>query len=540
MAENLHYYKFNKLLSNFNMQNYNLNQFSQKLNEFSAEIFKYEEFLNNFPKCKNLNVLKEIVLLSKKSNKKISFISGNFNVIHPGHLRLLKFAKEISDILIVYINPDQLNHSPVLRNFRMESMQALNLVDYLVNDESTLVEVIKSLKPDLIVKGKEFENKFNIEKKIIDNYGGKLYFSSGEFSYSSYKFFDDQITKNTKIYAEDYLLRHKISLNKFNSVVEIFNEIKSLVIGDLIIDQYILCDPLGMSQEDPTIVVSPNETKEFIGGAGIVAKHIENLGSKTNFCTVVGLDEEAKKGEKWLKETNINFNLIPDETRPTTTKKRYQSKGKTLLRVNQLRQHSISESLITQLEKYVVENSKDKDLIIFSDFNYGCLPQKLVNKITQYSKNNNLMVVADSQSSSQVGDISRFKNTLLITPTEHEARIALKDFENGLPIIAEKLHKKTNVKYIAITLAADGLFVSNYNNGNFVSDKLPAFTTKAIDPSGAGDCFFAITSLCLACGCSFWESAYLGSICAGIQVSKLGNQAISKKEILSVLDKNKI
>ena len=538
MAENLHLYQFNKLLSNFNMQNYNLNQFSQKLNEFSAEIYKYEEFLNNFPKCKNLNVLQEIVLLSKKSNKKISFISGNFNVIHPGHLRLLKFAKEISDILIVYINPDQINNSSILRNFRMESMQALNLVDYLVNDESKLEEVIKSLKPDFIVKGKEFENKFNLEKEIIDNYGGKLYFSSGEFSYSSNNLLDNQITKNTTVYAEDYLLRHKISLNRFNSVVENFNEIKSLVIGDLIIDQYILCDALGMSQEDPTIVVSPNETKEFIGGAGIVAKHIDNLGSKTDFYTVVGIDDEAIKGEKWLKKTNINFNLIPDETRPTTTKKRYQSKGKTLLRVNQLRQHTISDNLITQLEKYVIENSKDKDLVIFSDFNYGCLPQKLVNKITQYSNKNDLMVVADSQSSSQVGDISRFKNTLLITPTEHEARIALKDFENGIPIIAEKLHKKTNVKFIAITLGTDGLFVSQYNKGVFVSDKLPAFTSKAIDPSGAGDCFFAITSLCLASGCNFWESAYLGSICAGIQVSKLGNQAISKKEILSVLDKN--
>ena len=178
---------------------------------------------------------------------------------------------------------------------------------------------------------------------------------------------------------------------------------------------------------------------------------------------------------------------------------------------------------------------KNKNLVIFSDFNYGCLPQVLVNKITNICLKNKINLVADSQSSSQVGDISRFKNTLLITPTEHEARIALKDYENGIPIIAEKLHKKTGVPNIAITLGQDGLFLSNYINGKLKSDKLPAFTNKAVDPSGAGDCFLAVTSLCLTCGSNFWESAYLGSISAGIQVTKLGNQAISKTEILKNL-----
>ena len=510
--------------------------FSKNTKKFSAEIIRYEKFKSQYPKYKNLEDLKNIVFNEKKNNKKVSFISGNFNVIHPGHLRLLKFAKEISDILVIFINPDNHSNTKILRKDRMESMHALSLVDYVVNEEIKIEKLISYLKPDCVVKGKEFEKKINIEEKIVKSYGGKLYFSSGEFSYSSYYGLDNSKEPKTNIYAQGYLNRHKIKIDGLNSVINNINKINSLVVGDLIIDQYILCDALGMSQEDPTIVLSPNEKKEFVGGAGIVAKHIDSLGASTSFCTVVGMDDGAKSIKNYLEKTNIKFNLISDETRPTTIKQRFQSKGKTLLRVNELRQHSISKNVIKKFEKYVIESIKNKNLLVFSDFNYGCLPQILVDKITKLCKKNKIDMVADSQSSSQVGDISRFKNALLITPTEHEARLALKDYDNGIPVIAEKLHKKTNAKNVAITLGPDGLFLSNYDKGFFKSDKLPAFSNEALDPSGAGDCFLAVTSLCLSSGSSFWKSAYVGSICAGIQVSKLGNQAISKKEILEKIN----
>ena len=518
------------------MLNKAFKQFSNNLDKFSAEIIRYEKFKTEYSKYKNLEDLKTIVLKEKQNKKKISFISGNFNVIHPGHLRLLKFAKEISDILIVFINPDEVSSIPISRHDRMESMQALTLVDYVVNEEIKIEKIISYLKPDYVVKGKEFEKKFNSEEKIIKKYGGKLYFSSGEFSYSSYCDLNIPNQSKTNIYAGDYLSRHEIKIDSLNYIINNFDKTNTLVVGDLIIDQYILCDALGMSQEDPTIVLSPNEKKEFVGGAGIVAKHIDSLGSSTSFCSVVGIDDGAKNVRKSFDQTNIRFNLIADETRPTTIKQRFQSKGKTLLRVNELRQHSIDKNVIKKFESYVFETIKNKDLLVFADFNYGCLPQILVDKITKFCKKNKINMVADSQSSSQVGDISRFKNSLLITPTEHEARLALKDYDNGIPIIAEKLHKRTKAINIAITLGSDGLFLSNYDKGIFRSDKLPAFTNKALDPSGAGDCFLAVTSLCLTSGTNFWKSAYLGSICSGIQVSKLGNQAISKKEILEKLN----
>ena len=120
------------------MLNQQLKQFSTSVDNFSNELSKYHHFKDSYPKYKNLVNLKSIVAESKLKNKKISFVSGNFNVIHPGHLRRLKFAKEISDILIVYINPDKNSNSMVSKQERMESMQALTLVDFLVNEDITI------------------------------------------------------------------------------------------------------------------------------------------------------------------------------------------------------------------------------------------------------------------------------------------------------------------------------------------------------------------------------------------------------------------
>ena len=141
------------------MLNRHFKNFSKNTNKFSAEIIRYEKFKTQYPKYKNLEDLTNIVFNEKKNNKKVSFISGNFNVIHPGHLRLLKFAKEISDILVIFINPDNHSNTKIFRKDRMESMHALSLVDYVVNEEIKIEKLISYLKPDFVVKGKEFEKK---------------------------------------------------------------------------------------------------------------------------------------------------------------------------------------------------------------------------------------------------------------------------------------------------------------------------------------------------------------------------------------------
>ena len=317
--------------------------------------------------------------------------------------------------------------------------------------------------------------------------------------------------------------------------------LKVCVIGDVIVDEYIQCDPLGMSQEDPTIVVTPILTERFIGGAAIVAAHARSLGARSvDFVSVSGDDDEAQYVADELDSAGVRARLIRDHDRPTTLKQRYRAGNKTLLRVSRLRQHRISKALQQQALDHVRDSLDSADLVIFSDFNYGVLPQELVDEITGECHRRDVKIFADSQSSSQVGDVSRFRDATLLTPTEREARIALGNYEDGLVVIAEKLRERANAENILVTLGAEGILIHPKvtEKGQWLTDRLPALNTAPKDSAGAGDCLLVCTSMALALGRSIWESAYLGSLAAACQVGRTGNIPLSAAELLVEINKS--
>ena len=307
------------------------------------------------------------------------------------------------------------------------------------------------------------------------------------------------------------------------------------VLGDLIVDEYINCDPVGMSQEDPTLVITPIHTDRFIGGAGIVAAHANSLGADVHYFTVAGEDSVATYAQEKLTDYGVDAFMLLDDSRPTTLKQRFRANGKTMLRVSHLRQHAISMELAIKMLAAIEVVLDKTDLLIFSDFNYGCLPQTLVDEIIAICTRKNIRMVADSQSSSQVGDVSRFKGMMLLTPTEREARLALRDFNSGLVVLSENLLQVSNAQNIIMTLGSQGILThSSYGQNNdtvWHTDKLPAFNTAAKDPAGAGDSLLTCCAMALVTGADIWQSMYLGSIAAACQVSRIGNIPLSSKDI---------
>ena len=142
-------------------------------------------------------------------------------------------------------------------------------------------------------------------------------------------------------------------------------------------------------------------------------------------------------------------------------------------------------------------------------------------------------MVADSQSSSQTGDISRFKDMMLLTPTEREARFAVSDFNSGLVVLAEKLRTKSRAKNIILTLGSEGLLAhaAQINNDEWMTDRLPALNTAPKDPAGAGDSLLTCSSMAMAVGADIWQSLYLGSVAAACQVGRVGNVPLSPSDI---------
>jgi len=327
-----------------------------------------------------------------KKNKKV-FVSGSFNIIHPGHLRLLRFAKNCGNKLTVGVLSDDVAGSSahVVEDLRLESIKTLNWVDEAFIIRGSVEQTINDIKPEIIVKGKEHESRFNSEQQLVAKYGGSLLFSSGENLFSSidliHKEFQSNAYRNIML-PNEFMDRNKIDREKLKSIIKNFSNLKVAIVGDSIIDEYISCQPLGMSHEDPCLVVSPIDEQRFVGGAAIVASHGASLGASSYLCSVTGNDEGHKYLETKLSLQGVHTLLVKDSNRRTTIKKRYRSSGKTLLKVSTLSQNSIDTASLENIYYKVSEIIKELDVIIFSDFNYGCLPQELVDMIIKIAKEN--------------------------------------------------------------------------------------------------------------------------------------------------------
>lgn len=481
-----------------------------------------------------------------KKKSKIVFISGNFNVIHSGHLRVLRFAKKFGGNLIVGVLNDKLagKGAFIPEKKRLEGIRSNTFVDKAFILKNSVQKEILKLKPDIIVKGQEHENKNNIEKKIIGKWGGKLIFSSGEANLSSIDFINREFAgqeNNSVKHDKSFLNRHQLSSKDFLQTLKKFKKKKVLVIGDSIIDEYIGTQPVGMSQEDPTIVVTTLDNKLFIGGASIVAAHASSLGANSKIITIAGQDKSMKFLTKELKKVGVHSKIIIDDSRPTTIKKRYRTSEKTLFRVNIQDQRPISKIIQNKIFLEFKKDIKKTDLLMLSDFNYGCLPKSLVEKILNHvkkiKKNKKLIVVADSQSSSQMGDILKFKNADLLSPTEYEARLAMRDFYSGLVELAVDFLKKTISKNLILTLNKEGVIIQTLNRNKFSTDKIPSLSIDVKDVAGAGDAMLITSGLAITCGGSIWVSSYLGSIAAALEIKKVGNTPLRIKELANEVEK---
>jgi rfaE bifunctional protein kinase chain/domain len=475
----------------------------------------------------------------RRFGERIAFVSGNFNIVHPGHLRLLNFAAECGDLLVVGVYADDIGVAHLPERLRLEGVRSIGVVDFAFILPEPPDRFIRELRPHVVVKGKEHERSFNLEQEAVDSYGGTLLFGSGETGFSSLDLLRREFSEAATLSVckpLDYASRHGFSFDDLVSAVRNFAALKVAVVGDLIVDEYVSCDALGMSQEDPTLVVSPIAHDRFVGGAAIVAAHAAGFGATVRYFSVSGADPAAIYAANMLKKYRVEASLLEDPSRPTTLKQRYRVGNKTLLRVSHLRQHDISAELAAALAARIADALDSLDLLIFSDFNYGVLPQSLVDRVSAACRERGIMMVADSQASSQISDVARFKGMQLITPTEREARLAMRDTRSGLVVLADDLLRKAEAGHVLLTLGAEGLLIhAPEDERGFSTDRLPAFNAAPRDVSGAGDSVLTCTAMAMATGCDIWRSAYLGAVAAACQVGRIGNTPLTAEQIVAEL-----
>ena len=491
----------------------------------------------------------EICKLSRsfKNKKKIALCHGTFDLVHPGHIRHLIYAKNKVDVLIVSITSDKYvikkkDGTFVPENLRAENLAVLEFVDYVFIDyDFTPINSIRKIKPDYFVKGYDYSSKTNInpktlsEKKTVEKYGGKILFSPGDIIYSSTKF-QKETKPDLKIEKIISLLNNELSsIKSIKKLIEKKNMLNVHIIGDLIIDKYNFCNLIGQSTKTPTFSVRPIKSNLYVGGAGIVAKHFKSLGANVTLTTLVGNDKLKKFALNDLKKFGIKLNLITHQNKPTTLKERFWSDNYKLLQVDYLDNSIIDDFYIDKIKKLI--KKVKTDLIVFNDFRHGIFNSKTAEIFSQVIKKK-VIKVADSQVSSRWGNILDFQKFDIVFPNEAEARFSLADQDSGIRYIGTKILKLSKSKNVVLKIGDKGSMIF-HDTGINPRDFFPldSFVNNKVDTIGAGDAYLAATSYFYAITKNITISAIIGNFAATIASEREGNIPIKKKEIISILNK---
>jgi rfaE bifunctional protein kinase chain/domain len=478
--------------------------------------------------------------------RKVIMCHGVFDVVHPGHVRHLAYAKGKADLLVASITADKHIKKGIYRPHVPENIRALNLaafemVDYvLIDDEEKPINNLLALKPDYFAKGFEYvagglPAATQEELDLVESYGGELIFTPGDFVLSSSRLIDLALPNLRIEKLLSVMQTEGIDFDDLRRTLDEFKKYRVHVVGDTIVDSITRSTLIGGQTKTPTISVLYEGRDDYIGGAGIVARHLRAAGAEVVFSTVLGNDELGQMVQDGLSAANIDLRAIIDNTRPTTHKNAIVAGGYRLLKVDTVDNRSISTTIqekLTQLVKTV-----PTDAVVFSDFRHGIFNRSTIPLLTE-ALPANVLKVADSQVASRWGNITEFQGFDILTPNEREARFALGDQDSGVGHLAGRIVEAARCKILLLKLGERGLFTirpeGGRKPGNYFS--IDTFCDTVVDAVGAGDAVLAYATLAFLATGSEAIAAILGAMAAARECEVDGNIPVEPADVLKKID----
>lgn len=339
-------------------------------------------------------------------------------------------------------------------------------------------------------------------------------------------------------------------MRNYRSVISKFNKQSILVIGDLILDQYIQGSVSRISPEAPVPVVLQQDSFYTPGGAANVAHNLSGLGAEVTLMGIIGKDDEGQILLKDLKKRKINTRgIFVDAKRPTVTKTRVIAQHQQVVRIDKEDlDKPLSGTVHKRLLAFLDKNLKDYDAVILSDYGKGLLTAETVTHVVQLAHDHNVIITVDPK----VEHFSYYRGVTSITPNLKETENAIRsikitsaDLSQKLGVNSDKLSTDAEIdiagRELLKCLELDSLLVTLSERGMrlFEKGRRPVtIKTKAIDVfdvTGAGDAVISVFTLALAAGAHKPLAADLANIGAGVVVGKLGAVAVSKKELLEAI-----
>jgi rfaE bifunctional protein kinase chain/domain len=316
-----------------------------------------------------------------------------------------------------------------------------------------------------------------------------------------------------------------------------FNMCKVLVIGDVMIDSYLIGKVDRISPEAPVPVVALKQRNNLLGGAANVALNIKSLGAEAILCSVIGNDKQGDILLDLMKKSGLKTEgIIRSSERITTTKFRIISNRTQMLRVDEEIDTDLNPDDTSELINVIsgLIQSKKPDVIVMQDYNKGVLSPQVIEKMTVLAKSAGIPVAVDPKKK----NFGAYKNISLFKPNLKEISEGLKTEIDPLSIeslqkSADILHTDQKVETVIITLSEHGVFISSKNQEGTISEIIPAVMRSIADVSGAGDTVISVAALCLAIKTDPVLMASLSNLAGGLVCEQPGVVPVDKTRLMA-------
>lgn len=313
---------------------------------------------------------------------------------------------------------------------------------------------------------------------------------------------------------------------RLNDIISNFRKIKVAVVGDIMLDDYLIGTVERISPEAPVPVVLIKEEKFVLGGAGNVVNNLATLGVKTYCYGIVGDDNDGDKLLRAMKNLGIETSgVIRSEERPTIVKRRVLGGSQQLLRIDWENTSNINEMLEESIFEKLKENIKEIDAIILSDYNKGVLTPSLSQEVIKLARKYDKIITVDPKPE----NVLNYIGASSMTPNKKEAKLCADRYNfSDIDEMGKKIREDIKLDNLLITKSEEG--VSLYNENEIIN--IPTYAKEVFDVTGAGDTVISVYTLAKAAGASWEEAAEIANTAAGIVVGKIGTSVATKEEII--------
>jgi D-glycero-beta-D-manno-heptose-7-phosphate kinase len=329
-------------------------------------------------------------------------------------------------------------------------------------------------------------------------------------------------------------------MNKENvrEILDNAKDKKIFIIGDVMLDKYILGEVTRVSPEAPVQVFEILNSQYKLGGAANVSHNIKSLGAYPLLIGVIGSDEDSKVFKEVMSQNDQDTSgLISENSRPTTAKTRVIADSHHLLRIDSESKDDITKETEDKIMEVLSNNAGDIDIIILQDYNKGVLTQNLIKSITEFARGKDIKILVDPK----FYNFFEYKHAYVFKPNKKEFEQAIGkkiSNENDLLKYSEELMDKLNCRYLVLTLGEQGMMLVEKENDKISIERISTKARSVADVSGAGDTVISTIAVCLAGGASIVDAVTIANNAAGIVVEEVGIVPIEKEKLINSLSEN--